>query len=158
MDELEIEIINWEKYNGRQDVKSHTWFRMQNDFFFAYRSPPLRPLDVTVFLLLLCVSSRRQGGVVAISRSFLSLHTHSRKYLIAKSLTSLEQNQMIRVLPCTTRVTDPCTTDRQTNKQTDRQDKHVPLGGLEYRDLKDKTSEELRASICARHGIEEVGK
>jgi len=28
---VEIEVINWEKYNPRSDRKSHSWFRVQND-------------------------------------------------------------------------------------------------------------------------------
>jgi hypothetical protein len=31
MEWLEVEVVNWNRYNPRTDRKNHTWFRLQND-------------------------------------------------------------------------------------------------------------------------------
>lgn len=125
MDELEIEIINWEKYNGRQDVKNPTWFRMQNDLLFSYRRRPLKPSDIVVFLSLLSISSKKQTEKITISVRYLSQLCHIRALLVRSSISCLEENQMVRVVPRNVDVTPtsrPRTlrTDRQTDRQTDR--------------------------------------
>lgn len=66
-----IEIVNWEKYNPRHDVKSTSWFRVENTF---WADPALTPLDCEgkmVWMTLLSFASQRQGGVIDVDTAFI---------------------------------------------------------------------------------------
>ena len=57
---MRVTIVNWEKYNGRKDVKSPTWFRMQNTLF---ENPDFYPLNSTqklLFVYLLTLASKQR--------------------------------------------------------------------------------------------------
>lgn len=64
---IEIEILNWEKYNPRKDIKHPTWFALNNRIledpdFFDFSSEELK-----VFLYILCRASQKNDKTVSIN-------------------------------------------------------------------------------------------
>ncbi len=55
---MKIEIVNWDKYNPRNDVKHPTWFRFQNNFWMDPAIYPLSPEGKLVWVILLAFASQ----------------------------------------------------------------------------------------------------
>lgn len=54
---MRVQVVNWEKFNGRKDVKNCTWFRLDNKFFF---DPKIWDLDLpakALFIFILGLAS-----------------------------------------------------------------------------------------------------
>lgn len=64
---LIVEVVNWEKFNPRSDVKSASWFRMSNNFF---GDPDFygQPLVVRLtWLFILCTASEKLSSTVKVN-------------------------------------------------------------------------------------------
>lgn len=122
---LNFEIVNWDKFNYRKDVKSATWFRMQNDFPISETCYHLSIEGKWLIVCLLSISSKKGSGRIITSIEYLSHFSGVTRNRIKSALQILETIGFIRprtdaiayarTLPAT------CSTDRQTNERTDRQ-------------------------------------
>src|ERR1035437_8610886 len=70
--ELRISILNWEKYNGRSDVKNPSWFRFQNNFFTDNKVSNLNDQEKIVFVWLLCEASSNGNDLFYLEEMFLT--------------------------------------------------------------------------------------
>lgn len=62
-----LEIANWDKYNPRSDVKSSSWFRMDNDFFL---DPDFYGTTLGLkftWLIILSTASKKVSGLIKIN-------------------------------------------------------------------------------------------
>ena len=66
-DFIEVTVLNWKKYNPRKDVKKHTWFRFENDFWDNPDMAHLTSDDIVVFIVALSNCSRRQRETARIN-------------------------------------------------------------------------------------------
>lgn len=83
MDFIEVEIINWSKYNPRSDRKITVWFRFQNDFFLSQDLWGLNDAARLTFLFLLCEASKRQSAAVRLSIDYVCTQRgRNRKQII----------------------------------------------------------------------------
>ena len=64
-----IEIINWEKYNPRKDIKASTWMRVQNSLFENHEFFDLTHSEICFWLYLMSIASKKQSGTVILVRS-----------------------------------------------------------------------------------------
>ncbi len=69
---MRIEIVNWERYNPRNDVKHTSWFRLENSFWSDPLLTPLNNGGKLIWLLLLSFASQRMNGVIVIDVSFIA--------------------------------------------------------------------------------------
>lgn len=100
---LILEVMNWEKYNPRSDVKSASWFRMSNSFFsdadFYGKSASVR----LTWLSILCEASVKMSAIVKINT-----------LQIANSITTQE-------LPLTTNCIESAISELKLIKNTSNQ-------------------------------------
>lgn len=59
--EIEITILNWEKYNPRKDVKHTSWFRMEHDIFEKPELFDFTHAEVCAWIYLLSIASKRNA-------------------------------------------------------------------------------------------------
>lgn len=59
---IEIEVVNWEKYNPRSDRGGFSWFRMDNQFFLHMRQRKGYSADATVLMAFLLAESSANNG------------------------------------------------------------------------------------------------
>lgn len=96
--EYEIEIVNFEKYNPRKDIKKPSWFAFHNDFFLHPVLGNLSPQELKIWLFMLAERSRRQKKTFRISEK--SVTTFCKVY--AKYLHSvvkvLKSEGMVKIV------------------------------------------------------------
>lgn len=59
-----IEILNWQKYNPRNDIKHPSWFRMEHSFFDNAEFYEFSPEQKLVWIYLLCQASKKSQPTV----------------------------------------------------------------------------------------------
>jgi hypothetical protein len=62
-----IEILNWEKYNPRKDVKATTWFRCQNSLFEEVKFTDFDAADFAALLYILSMASKAQTHKITLN-------------------------------------------------------------------------------------------
>lgn len=58
---IEIEVVNWEKYNPRSDRAKHSWFRLQNDIVTEPKFHGLSAGQKFIAICLLAEASKGNG-------------------------------------------------------------------------------------------------
>jgi hypothetical protein len=64
---IELELLNWDKYNPRKDLKATTWMRFQNSI---YEDPQFFDFDhgeICFWIYLLCMASKKQSSTVIVN-------------------------------------------------------------------------------------------
>lgn len=64
-----IEIVNWDKFNGRKDVKSPTWFKFSHSFFEDHDFYDFTTDELLVWVYFLCLASRKSTSRITINLS-----------------------------------------------------------------------------------------
>ncbi len=121
---IEVGVCNWDKFNGRKDVKEPHWFRLNNNFlenpdFFGFTAE-----EKLVWIYLLSLASRKQSGSVTVNlvhaervcdlpqESFLSgLEKLKEINCVSVDVTWTSRGRYVDVTPQTNKQTI------QTNKQ-----------------------------------------
>jgi hypothetical protein len=71
--EIEIVILNWEKYNPRKDVKNSSWFRFEHNLFDNPNFYNFHPLEILFFIYLLTVFSKKSADFSKKSSNFFRI-------------------------------------------------------------------------------------
>jgi len=117
-DAIEIEIINWNKYQPRRDIKHPRYFAMSNQFFDDPDVFGLNSTDVMVWFYVLCQASKKRSPLVQINIGhieflFSKFMPKNQANSICESLSKFEKRQWIRMsvrdpyVICTQSVRDP---------------------------------------------------
>ncbi len=93
--QLEITIVNWEKYNPKRDQKTYTWFKIQNNLPFSVSIEGLDFKDRWVFICLLCEASRKNNATFSTSLDILSRVTGVNNNELLVSLEKIAKNSII---------------------------------------------------------------
>ncbi len=94
---MHIEIVNWSKYNPRGDVKSTSWFRLENTF---WANPMLTKLDSDgklVWIVLLSMASQRQSAVFELDLKFVRSVIGVRMKKLISLLQYFQECEKIRI-------------------------------------------------------------
>ncbi len=99
--EIRLSVCDWEKYNGRTDVKVKSWFRFQNNFFDNNKINNLSIEEKLIFIWLLCEASKCENDMFFIGDSFLRhiqrIHQRSTQQSVQRTIEKLKQLQLIEV-------------------------------------------------------------
>jgi hypothetical protein len=71
---IEVEIINWDKYNPKRDQSSYSWLRLNNDFFYSSDLFDLTCEQKMVWVSLLCLASKANKGRIEVNAQFIAHH------------------------------------------------------------------------------------
>lgn len=125
MEEIEITIVNWEKYNPpKERVKYPTWFRMQRDTAISSGLEGLSAEQCWVWVQLLSECSRKNSGTIKIKPRRLAELSQVTEKTVFTTLYLLSKNNTIEPLAANPRqirgnFAAYIHTDIQTNRQTD---------------------------------------
>lgn len=116
---IEIEIVNWKKYNERGDRTNYTWFRFQNSFFQDQHIWGLNDGHKLLYLFLLCIASKSSSGKISVEINFLAANLSKNETEIKEGLQQLIRIGVIMTAESRQKpVIQPrngSSTDRQTN-------------------------------------------
>lgn len=93
--QLEIKITNWEKFNPRGDSKRPSWFRCENDFFTSQSIYGLTASQKLVWLLCMCLASKKNGGAITVLVSYAASLTGASESEVFEAIEKLEQRQCL---------------------------------------------------------------
>jgi hypothetical protein len=95
MKDLEITILNWEKYQFRKEVKNPSWFRLENrmwnDQQFFYFSAEER----WIWVCLLSLASQKQSAKLTVNQDWLSQDSRVGIPTITSALEKLKNNKCL---------------------------------------------------------------
>jgi hypothetical protein len=66
MQQIDLEIVNFDKYNPRGDVKKHSWFRFENALLESADFYSFTGEEIKAFLYLLSQASRKRTGKIRV--------------------------------------------------------------------------------------------
>ncbi len=129
---VQIEILNWDKYNPRKDIKSTSWLRLENNFCMSPDLFDLTNDQKMIWIFVLCEASKRQQGVIAFNAGLAAavlrmpvedavstIDVLETKGLVALRARDVCVTPTLRARSCTPRPTIP--TDGRTD-ETDETD------------------------------------
>lgn len=121
---VEIEVINWEKYNARKDIKNASWFRMNHDFFYSRHFRSLSKDGWISWWYILSECSKSSCSVIGIDTEQVWKITKVRRNNFERVLKQLEILGLIKCHVTSTGIDVTSTgvtniTNKQTNKQTE---------------------------------------
>jgi hypothetical protein len=64
---IEIEILNWEKFNPRKDLKATSWVRLQNSIFEDHQFFDFDHSEICFWIYLISLASKKQNGTVLLN-------------------------------------------------------------------------------------------
>lgn len=122
---MEVEIKNWEEYQGRKDVKHPTWFRVDNDIMVSRKLFRLDAETKWLFICLLAAASKKKGEKFTCEPEYFSYQTGISIKNIEKAIKDLAARDLLIISDSSQICTDPlhartdlALTDRQTDRQT----------------------------------------
>lgn len=171
---VDVEILNWEKYNPRGDVKRPSWFRFENRLVESSEFFDIPGEQFKALIYLLSQASQKNSGVVTIDlshalrvscikdRDFLGLLKKLQAIqmvLVSDTRTSRERNEDVSLRTDETDETRRNTTDTPTRARGIAEFEEKVYGiyprkegkkrGLEICRAKIKSDEELESLVAA---------
>jgi len=121
---MEIEIINWDKYNPKRDQTTYTWLRLNNDFAADQKLYGLSPQQKYAFIIILCECSKHNASKITLEPEWLSYICSVSQTEINELLIYLEKKGIAsvgdRTLPHTTADVRHTTPTNETNEHNER--------------------------------------
>lgn len=95
MSDVDVTLLNWEKYQFRKQIKSPSWFRLENrlwqDQQFFYFSAEER----WVWICLLSLASQKQSATLSIGLEWFSINSGVGIPTIESALQKLKDNKCL---------------------------------------------------------------
>jgi hypothetical protein len=123
---VQVEIVNWTKYNPRSDRGKHSWFRLENDIAIE---PKFEGLSASQKFVMICVFaevSKNKGRPTWIRLSMLRRLTDVKFPQILSALRVLEKNGVVRLPSGDQPVTNCPTTERNETERNETNNTAVP--------------------------------
>lgn len=126
MRDVDVTILNWEKYQFRKQIKSPSWFRVENRLWCDQQFFYFTGEERWVWICLLSLASQKQSSSLSISLEWFSQNSGVKPESIKVSLEKLKQNNCLEYTLHARNVDVPeCDSTRQdiTRHKKTRQDK-----------------------------------
>jgi len=94
---IEIEILNWDKYNPRKDLKSTSWLRLENDLFGSPKFISFSHAEICLWIYILSQGSKEQTGKITL---FLEHAKIVGKFSLEVVQSGLRKLNEIDVIKC----------------------------------------------------------
>jgi len=118
METIDIEVINWSRYNPRKDHKHPRWFAFSNDFFNDPKFYSFTHCEIAGWIYILCMASKENSAMVRLYFEHMQYATKATKDEITVLLKKLEKTQCIQVRVLGKYSTLHYNTIQNTNVQT----------------------------------------
>lgn len=134
---MRIEIIKWNDYNPRKDLKSTSWFRVQNTFWQDHKFFELTNDGKMVWIALLSTASQEQEGSIDINPGLIAAILRIKQEEVIRAIEILQELQCVHVL------------DTSTLRA---RDVHVPLQNRTERTEQNRTNRTESSSTSQKRG------
>jgi hypothetical protein len=94
---VQLNIVNWEKYNPKRAQKTYSWLRLNNDFFEDERLYEMSAEHKLLFVVLLCLASKKNSESLSMNLRYLVNSTQIKACQIMLILQDLEMVSLIEV-------------------------------------------------------------
>lgn len=96
-DWVEIEIVNWEKYNPKRDQKTYTWLRLDNGIITDPELFGLSAEQKLLWIALLCEASKKNSGTIRVHLGWLEQNLGLKQAKVMEALTQFQIKPLIVV-------------------------------------------------------------
>ncbi len=119
MDFIEIEIINWSKFNPRSTIVTPRWFAMTNRLFEDTKMHDFSHGEIVCWIYILSYASQANSSVVSLSFSHAAKFGSIKRQLLVDTINKLEKLQCIQLRDhdLHTRVPNLVTTGQDKTRQ-----------------------------------------
>lgn len=69
---ISVTILNWDKFNPRNDRANYAWFRFQNDFFQSQNLFGMSDAQIILFMVCLCEASKKNKSTIDINIEYVA--------------------------------------------------------------------------------------
>jgi len=120
MDIVEIEVINWEKYNPRTDRKKSSWFRLENGIAAEPKFFGLSAAQKFIAICLFAEASKKCGATASVNIDWLADQLKVKAQEIHKTIQHLVSSGVVKVSSGVALVSSGCPTNERTNERYER--------------------------------------
>lgn len=156
MDWITIEILNWDKYNPRKDLKATTWVRLQNSLFEDPSFFEFSHAELLTWIYLLSQCSKKLSGTIRLSFAHAERIARLKRKDVESAIEKLESLQCVRVSERGRNVDVTCTSHYE--RTNERDERNVTNGSGEHADVTQTNGPEVweayREAYSKRHGAE----
>ena len=92
-----LEVINWEKYNPRKDLKATQWFRFQNSLFEDPNFIDFSATEIVALIYILSLASKRQSGSIKISMAHVERIGRIKEKDFSSAIEKLLSLQFVQI-------------------------------------------------------------
>jgi len=110
---MNIEILNFERYNPRKDMIRPQWFRLDNRMVFDPQFHDFKSHEMWLWIVLLSLASMKNDAQIICTTAYLIHASKLSMSQIKAGLIKLQQNQCVRVTlkPRSANLNDPAPTE-----------------------------------------------
>jgi hypothetical protein len=141
-DGASVEILAWEKFNPRKDLKATSWFRLQNSLFEDPNFFDFSHAELMVWIYLLSIASKKQTGVLRMSIAHAERIGRLKSSEVESAFEKLVELQCVQITLSVrhaddTQTSRPRTTTNERTDETPRDETNetVPTGSSPDRAL-----------------------
>jgi hypothetical protein len=116
-----IEILNWDKYNPRKDIKATNWVRLQNSLFEDPNFIDFSHSEILFWIYLLSMGSKKQTGLIKLSLRHADRIGRFSERDVKSAIAKLIELGCVRIVNQSTNadVTQTSRTQHATDGRTD---------------------------------------
>lgn len=92
-----IEVLNWDKFNGRRDVKHSSWFRFEHSLVFDPEWSHLTAEEMWVWASLMSLCSLKNRSSVVVDDKALALLARVSEVVVSSTIQKLTNLDCVRV-------------------------------------------------------------
>jgi hypothetical protein len=127
---ITVTIRNWKKYNYRIDLKKPSWFRFENSFFEEPDLYSLNLEEISVFIYLLCLASKKNEETISINKDHAKIVARIPEKTLLAAISKLKALDKITYadVTSTSHTRDDhglYMTNKQTNKTNNAQSEEI---------------------------------
>lgn len=95
MQEIKIEILNWEKFQFRKQIKNPSWFRLENRMWNDQQFFYFTAEERWIWVCILSIASQKQTSTLLVGLDWLSQNSQVKPEIIQSSLKKLRDNNCL---------------------------------------------------------------
>lgn len=94
---ITIEVLNWERFNERKDVKHSSWFRLEHSLGFDPEWAHFDAEEKWLWIFILCTASMKNRGTIAVSEKTLVNGAGVSAEKVSSCLQKLKDKKAVRI-------------------------------------------------------------
>ena len=96
---MQIEVLNWDKFQPRKDLKSLKWFRLEADLIFSQSLFGLTPAEKWFFIFILSSCAKHNSNILKLDVCYAHHNSGLSEKDILNAIENLQKNQLINYTP-----------------------------------------------------------